>query len=241
MTPSEESQPRPRGGRPESGRSTTHGPGEARSQLAGETAELLRALGHEVGNLLAAIRLSAHLLGVGEAGSEAPADIEELAARAGVLLALIRPLLQARESERACLDADELLAGLGRALEDHRKQSERLQIAPPGTDLPAVSADPDALHHAFVALAVGALEASRSGGAVRVAARRQGDDLVLSVEDEAEPAFGAGDALLGRSLELRLVEAAVSRDGGRLVVTTGIEGTRAEIVLPGLPQDGDVL
>jgi len=241
MASPEEPRPRQRGGGPEAGRSPTQGSGEARSQLAGESAQLLRALGHEVGNLLAAIRLSAHLLGVGEAGSEAPADIEELAARAGVLLALIRPLLQDGESERACLDADELLAGLGRALEDHRKRSERLLITPPGTDLPAVRADPDALHHAFVALAVGALEASRSGGAVRVAALRQGDDLVLSVEDETESSVGDGDDLLGRSLDLRLVETVVSRDGGRLVVTAGAEGTRAEIVLPGLPQDGDVL
>ena len=187
-----------------------------------------------MGNLLAAIRLSAHLLGVGEAGAEAPADIEELAARAGVLLTLIRPLLHDGETERARLDADELLAGLGLALEDHRKRSERLQVAPPGADLPAVRADPDALHHAFVALVIGALEASRPGGEVRVAARRQGDDLVLSVEDAAGSTIAAGDALLGRSFDLRLVEAVVSRDGGRLVVASGAGGTRAEIVLPGL-------
>jgi signal transduction histidine kinase len=206
--------------------------------VAAETTELLQALGHEVGNLLAAIRLSAHLIVVGEAGSEASADIEELAARAGVLLTLIRPLLRGGEDERARLDADELVTGLVRALEGRRDRSERLEVVPPGAQLPAVRADPDALHHAFVVLVVGALEASRPGGAVRVAARRQGRELVLSVEDDAGTLLAEPDALLGRSLDLRLVEAVVSRDGGRLRVTGGAEGTRAEIVLPGFPGEG---
>ena len=202
---------------------------------AGNDAELLRALGHEVGNLLAAIRLSAHLLGAGEAGGETPADIEELAARAGVLLTLIRPLLSGEgESERARLDADELVAGLARALEDHRKGGERLRVVPPPPDLPAVRADPDALHHAFVTLVMGALDAGGPDGVVRVAADRQGDDLVLSVEDEAGPAASGDDVLLGRALDLRLVEAVVARDGGRLLVKAGAAGTRAELVLPGL-------
>ena len=83
--------------------------------LAGETSELLRALGHEVGNLLAAIRLSAHLLGAGEAGGETPADIEELARPSGDARALLDEAARGRQlSDRAVCQ----LVGVARTIAD---------------------------------------------------------------------------------------------------------------------------
>ena len=201
--------------------------------VPGNSPALLRALGHEVGNLLAGIRLSAHLLVVGEAGRDAAAEIEELSDRAGALMAHVRPLLQpGSEDQRARLGAAELLEGLTLALEDRHKGSTRLSIEPPAAGLPATRGDSGALHHVLVSLALGALEAKPEGG-VRVRARPRGGNLVVAVEDDGEDLSSGSQVPVGRMLDVRIAAAVLERDGGRVVVASTETGNRIELVLTG--------
>jgi len=68
------------------------------------------AVAHEVGNLLAAMRLSAYLLPASEVRERARGarQIEQLAAQAGELLSQVRPLLAAMPSETAVAPAEVL-------------------------------------------------------------------------------------------------------------------------------------
>ncbi len=212
-------------------------PGPAPGE-APEPARLVRALGHEVGNLLAAIRLTAHLLGteaarvgVAEAVRGEAADIEMSAARAGALLAHLRPLLaRGRDADRSRLPARELLSGVAAALEEHGARVE-LHAA---DDLPELRVDADALHHVLVMLVLGALERTRPAGVVRIAASRRGGELVLCLRDESEAdAAAAPEAPTGRALDLGIAEVVLGRDEGRLQAGADGPGSRVEIVLPG--------
>ena len=198
-----------------------------------EAARIVRSLGHEVGNLLAAIRLSAHLLAsdAEERHAEACGEIQDLAARAGALLAHLRPLLGgAADIDRSRLTAREILDGLARTLAEH---GPRVKVAGTSEELGSVRADADALHHVLLMLVRGALERSRPSGVVQVSAERRGEEVVLVLDDEGCDAEGIEEeASAGRGLDLRIAEAVLSRDDGRLELKRLEPGTRVEVALP---------
>lgn len=193
--------------------------------------ELLPALAHELGNLLAAMRLAAHLL-PHEADpaerAEGARRIEALTAEAGALAALLRPLAGRRRGCAVAVDAAQSLETLREALCD-ADGAARVEIRPAPARL-AARVDPDALHHALASLVRAALAASPPEALVAVAARRAAGAVVFAIEDagreDAEP------RLRGRALRVRLADAALRASGGGVDCRARRGGTRVQVRVP---------
>jgi len=200
--------------------------------------DLVHALCHDVGNLLAAVRLSAHLLANDIAEKDrlsVSRDIEELAALAGALLAQVRPLLAGATLRRVRVSPAEVLTALTRAMEGHRRGGATLSIAR-GRNLPDVRVDPDALYHLLLTLVHGSLEAAAPGGRVRVAAKHQGRRVILSVSDDGRQVdldeIRRGSMPRGRELAIRVADAVLRFIGGRATAELQRRGTRIDLFLP---------
>ena len=113
-------------------------------QASAEVRELVFALAHEIANLLAAARLEAGLLDPAAPAAELQriADcVSETSARAGSLLALLRPLLAPEGVDPVPIDALELLEGLRGGLDE--SSDTRVVIAlKTAVELPAVPLAP---------------------------------------------------------------------------------------------------
>jgi signal transduction histidine kinase len=195
---------------------------------------LLLALAHEVGNLLAAVRLSAHLLPHAAEPRErarGARQIEHLAAQAGELLAQVRPLLATARAQTAVAPG-EVLEGVGRALAD-APGFEKLSVLAPARALPDVRVDPDALLQALLALARGALDAAPEGGPVTLGARRVGRHVAFEVLESGRPIEKApvGSLPRGRALAVQLADAALRRDGGRAEALSRAGTTRVRVLV----------
>ncbi len=212
---------------------------------SGRTAqeELVLGLCHEVENVLAGIRLGAHLVanGLYEGDIAAASATAEMAvARAGAWVGLLRPLLVAAPPQRVRVAADEMLRALDRSVGASAGGPRKVVIHVPRM-APDLLVDPDSLHHALIALVLAATEVTPLGGTVRVSARRDEARVVFSVEDEGLPldpqTGGPRAALRGRWLLLALVGAAMRRQGGRLAWEKRPRGrgTRVRISLRAAP------
>jgi nitrogen-specific signal transduction histidine kinase len=202
--------------------------------------DLTRALCHDVGNLLAAVRLSAHLLSNDIAETDRVSisrDIEDLAARAGALLAHVRPLLGGDTLARIPVSPAEVLRALARALKDRRMGDVALSIAH-GRDLPDIRVDPDALYHLLLTLVRGSLEAAAPDGRVRVSAKHVGRRVILSVADDGRQVdldeIRGGPTPRGRELAIRVADALLRRMGGRAAAELQSSGTRIDLFLPAM-------
>jgi len=195
---------------------------------------LVTAVAHEVGNLLAAVRLSAHLLPHAPEARErarGARQIEQLAAQAGEILAQLRPLLATGRRSPGTIAVTEVLEGLRRGLADE-PGVERLQLKPLPRGLPDLRADADALLRVLLTLARGALEASPEG-AVTLGVRRAGRAVSFELADSGRD-FGAtprGAVPGGRALAVRLADAVLRRDGGRVEDRSGRSGTRVRVAV----------
>ena len=226
--------------------------GEAMSSSA-----LVRAVCHEVGNLLAAVRLRAHLLGEPESslsesespresqapgGPQTPAElaasaieIDDACARAGALLATLGPLVEGAPCSRSLIAPAVLVSGLRDALEDHGGRGARLAFElEPG--LPEVETDAALLHSVLLLGLYGAVEAVDGRGLVALRARREAGAVAFEVADDGDApedvlAWRSG-APRGRSLVCALTDAVAGLLDGRLEVGR-VEGrTRLAVVLP---------
>lgn len=216
---------------------------KARSRAASRGEEeslleaLVRALCHDVGNLLAAVRLSSHVLrtDIGETERVSLSrDIDALAARAGALLAHVRPLLAGAKLSRSQVSPAEILAAVSRAFEDKEREGPSLSITR-GRNLSDVRVDPDALYHVLLTLVLGALEAASPAGRVRVVAREEGRRVVLSVVDDGRAMDLAeawkGSTPRGRELAVRIADVVMRRMGGRVRAESRKRGTRIDLWL----------
>jgi nitrogen-specific signal transduction histidine kinase len=195
---------------------------------------LVTAVAHEVGNLLAAVRLSAHLLPHAPEARErarGARQIEQLAAQAGEILAQLRPLLATRRRRAGSIAVEEVLEGVSRALADE-PGAERLEVKPPPRGLPDLRADADALLHVLLTLARGALESS-SDDPVTLRVRRgsRGVSFELADSGRALDATPRGAIPGGRALAVRLADAVLQRDGGRVEASSGRSGTRVRVTM----------
>jgi len=203
-------------------------------------AEIVLGLCHEVGNLLAATRLGAHLLANGLAGpdpSAAAAQMEAEAARAGAFLGHVRPLLGVGEKRCLRVPASEVLGALERSLGAAAGGPPQLAIRTPH-GVPDVRVDPDALHHVLVALSLAAADATSADGQVSVSATRVGTRVVFTIEDDGgplEPGPPPGVApRRGRPLVLAAAAAVIQGQGGALRVKAlpRRAGTSVQLALP---------
>ena len=112
-------------------------------------------------------------------------------------------------------------------------------------ELPEIIADASQLHQVFVNLSVNAIQAMPGGGTLKVATRRSGDRLVLSVGDSGVgmteqvlkkvfiPFFTTKDVNEGTGLGLPVVHGIVTSHGGTIHVESSPgHGARFDMELP---------
>ena len=203
-----------------------------------DPAKLALALCHEVGNLLAALRLSAHLLARDAAAGPlraAGADLEAIAVQAAEILAQLRPLLAAaKDADLVRVDPVEALRATARTLANAHLPAA--QVEERGEPAPPVLVEVDALHHVLVALAVAPLQGASAPGHVRLCCAVEEGEIVLAVEDDTGAwAPDAPDPRVGprgRSLSLEIAATLAARWSGRVIVRPIRAGTRVELRLP---------
>jgi len=196
----------------------------------------VRAVAHELGNLLAGIRLTGHFLGEDVTSAERKrwsGDIEFLSAQAGAWAALIAPLSEGKTSRTRTAPA-ELLAAVHWSVVE-LEGGGRLRV-PTGRGAPPVQIDKAAMHQLLVLLTTSAL-ADGTGGSVRLALSARPRHVVLSVLDEAAPLEPEGAAARrGRELMREVGDALLRPNGGRLEYTPRREGNRFDLWLPKAPR-----
>jgi signal transduction histidine kinase len=203
-------------------------------------AELVLAICHEVGNLLAAARLSAHLLPrIGEEDKGMAEALEDLAAQAGWLLSHVRPLLTDDSESRIRVSPSSVLGSVARALRDGSGAASGPEVQIP-EGLPDVRIDPDALHHVLLTLVRSGREAMEGGKETVVSARHsQGGSVVFTVFDGAARARARGGPSAapprGRVLALEIARALAVRDGGAMTSRITSAGTEVALAFPTVP------
>ena len=211
-----------------------------------EAQHLVFALSHELGNLMAGVRLQAYLLTDDPSPRELAAaslELDDLSAKAGSLLSQLRPLLSPPAAATAHPMA--VLLQLKTGLEDHVGQGVALRIvgiAGEGRGLPPVAVDGQLVHCLLLPLLLYAAEAASPGGEVVVAAEANSDasEVVFSVEDDGsggEPLEDWRDqAPRGRPLACQVADRILARYGGRLRVVAADGRTRVELRVPQAPE-----
>ena len=188
--------------------------------------DLLLALCHEVGNLLAAARLHSHLL-----DDDSAAQISRLAGRAGSLVALVRPLLMPAPERRAPLAPSAVLAGLRRGLDDSDALQVRIELES-AAELPDVAIDGETLHHLLLAQVFAALEERGVAPPLHVVAEVLGDDVAFVIADEPLADTGSeAPQLRGPALGRALAEVILEARGGRVEIQRRPDGARTAYVV----------
>jgi signal transduction histidine kinase len=206
----------------------------AKDKTFSEPMDLVLALAHEIGNLLAATRLHAHLIDADRTAtelSESSATIGELSSRMGSLLAQIRPLVSPVPVGAPNIDPIEVLDGVQRGIEE--SCDERVTIDLESADgLPMAVIDPEPLHHILLTLIYRALEESEPAGKVAVSAFAQAESIVFTVDDESKFEDVAGSALTGRALLHAVADAILRPRRGQIAIRSLDGGNRVELSVP---------
>ena len=200
----------------------------------------LFALCHEVGNLVAAIRLNAHLIDEESSGLElatASVEIDDCASRIRSLLALVRPLLSDSQASVSPASPDALVQGVADALEEYGGRGVSIAVESAG-DLPPVSGRLETLHHLVATLAYHAVEEARPRGRVRIRADRGDSEIVFSIRDNGRKEEGLGEAhegaATGRSLACEVAKVVLGDVGGTVEARRVEDETEILLTLPAL-------
>jgi signal transduction histidine kinase len=204
---------------------------------AGEAARLVLSICHETANWVSAIRMSAHLLDhelspIDLANSAL--EIDDLSARVGGMLGLVRPLLDEQTTAGGASPAN-VMAGVRDVLEARGGRGVKLSVAS-GDGLPEVAAQPDTLHLLIVSLACYALDEAQPRDAVAIRSEPAAGSVVFIVEDtgpeDSELRRWQSAPLRGRVLCCALASCLLDRLGGRVDVTRVGKATRVALVVP---------
>jgi len=216
-------------------------PAEAFREPADESANLVFAMCHEISNLVAAVRLKAHLLDEdldARGLAVASLEIDDLSARSAMLLALVRPVLIAPPEEIPPIGAGVIALGFERALAEYGGRGFEIifEIEP---RLPDVRAEPEVLHYILLCHAYGAMEAMGtmdSGERIRIEVVAAEKEVIFAVEDQApadeEHLKWWESSLRGRALESAVANYILTRRGARFEVRRRGDCNRTEIVVP---------
>jgi nitrogen-specific signal transduction histidine kinase len=189
----------------------------ANDKAVSEPMELVLALGHEIGNLLAATRLHTHLINADTGATELSrisATIGELASRMGSLLAQVRPLVSPVQEGPPSIDPVEVLDGVHRGIEESCDERVAVDLDS-AAGLPMAVIDPEPLHHILLTLIYQALEESEPAG-----------------NDESRFEDIAGGALKGRALLYTVADAILRPRGGQIAARSLSAGNRVELTVP---------
>jgi hypothetical protein len=181
--------------------------------------DLLFALCHEVGNILAAIRLHA-----GFSDEESGIRIALLTDRAGALVALARPLLSQPPASVPVFEPLDLLEALQRRLHDVGADRVRVELKS-ATDLPGVAIDGETLQHLLLADLLAALEDLPLGRRIRVTAERSPGGVAFVLEIP-------GPELSDRALTHALAAAILGARGGSVAASQEGPGLRVRFAVP---------
>jgi signal transduction histidine kinase len=197
--------------------------------------DLVFALCHELGNLLAGARLEANLLDPRAGATELAKTAErisEVSARAGSLLAQVRPLLAPDAAAVVPMDPLDVLDGLWRGLDE--SCGARVAIAlKSAAELPDVDLAPEVLHHLLLTAIFLGLEAGGPEGCVRVFAESAGEGVAFLVEDEGPLEDSSEPSeLRGRPLTHEIARVLLARLGGSFEVSRAEGRTRVAFAFP---------
>jgi len=204
-----------------------------------ERRELVFALGHEIGNLVAAIRLEAHLLDDAEGAvalARAAMSIEDHSARVGAALAQLRPLLEAVDAPKAGkVELRALFANLRDALAERTRRGLEIEWSEP-EEAHAVVGDPERSNALLLLLLLGTLEVLREEGGqrcLRIAAEAAADGVLVVMEDDAPADSELEDwrsaASRGRVLVCQVADAVLEPLGGGVSVSRDAGRTRVAL------------
>ena len=197
--------------------------------------DLVFALCHELGNLLAAVRLEANLLDPRGGATElakAAERISQVSARAGSLLAQVRPLLAPDTAAVVPMDPLDVLDGLWRGL-DESCAARAAIVLKSAAELPDVDLAPEVLHHLLLTAIFLGLEAGGPEGRVRVFAEAAPASVAFLVEDEGPPDdLSEPPDLRGRPLTHEIARALLAPQGARFEAARRENRTRVAFVFP---------
>lgn len=204
---------------------------------------LVFAMAHEIGNQLGAIRLQAHLLGLGDeqdppALARTSIDIDSLASRAAPLLALLRPILSPptpiEPGPSGAVSWSSLLDGLRRQIEDEGTRGIQIEISAPSdpqTTAPAV----DWLQPLLMSLVGSTLDTATRGETILLSLDPRAHEIALVIEDDcAEEDLSPEAALRGRPLSVSIARYLLGGCGGRVEVLRVEDRSRVELIFPDL-------
>lgn len=188
-----------------------------------EVHELLGAIAHEVGNLLAAIRLHAHGIEHDLSPRQLAASvvsIDSACARAGALVGLVEAIVAGSVECRPVPGAQVVETLREELVEQGTRGAQlRLEIS---EELPEVRVAPAQLHSSLLLYAISSLDAVGTEGRLRVRAQSENGGLLLLLEDDSgEPLAEAGGTLRGRGLALALLREVVRLQQARIEVESG--------------------
>lgn len=210
----------------------------AKDEAFVEPIDLVLALDHEIGNLLAATRLHAHLIDADRTAtelSEISATIGELSSRMGSLLAQIRPLVSPVPEGAPNVDPIEVLDGVHRGIEESCDERVVIDLES-AAGLPMAIIDPEPLHHILLTSIYWALEESEPTGKVAVSAFAQAESIVFTVDDENPFEDAAGGARTGRALLHAVADAILRPRRGQIAIRSWGAGNRVELTVPAAPR-----
>lgn len=212
--------------------------GDAFDEPGTPAANLVFALCHEISNLVAAVRLQAHLLDEeldARGLAVASLEIDDLSARSAALLALVRPVLSEPPEEILPVGAEVIAVGFERALAEFggRVFEIAFDVAP---DLPEVRAQTEVFHYLLLSQAYGAMEAMGKDGCLCVEVRATEKEVVFALVDQAKEDaqhLAWWDAALrGRALECAVAHHVLAKAGSRFEVRRQGGCNRTEIAAP---------
>jgi len=208
--------------------------------IAEEDAELVFSLCHELGNMMGALRLHAHLLDdeMGPRGiARTSVDLDDLSARSAALLSLVRPLLTPDPRSAEIMPVAGLVGNLEGLMAGHGARGTALTFEVE-EDIPSIRVDVGMIQRLIQSFLYLALESASPAGSILLRAESRGDEVAILIEDdgpEGEDPAGFRDQMRrGRPLLCAVADSIMKKQGGRFSAERDGARTRISIILPAI-------
>jgi len=208
------------------------------SSYRGEDAELVFSLCHELGNMMGALRLHAHLLDddmVPKDLARTAVDLDDLSARSAALLSLIRPLLSMDVRAAEVVSVSLLVQNLEGIMAGYGARGTNLSFSVDG-DLPPIRIDVGMMQRLIQSFFYFALDSASRTGSVWMRAEARGTDVALIIEDDGPPGedpAGYRDQMRrGRPLLCCVAESILQKRDGRFEAQRSGDRTVITLILP---------